>query len=280
MEKIKLAVIGDPIDHSMSPELHHYWFKMNSMKNISYEKIKVPKVYLLTFLKNLSKEGFLGINITLPLKEEAYMILKDMGSVCPMSEKAKAVNTVLVKEGKLYGYNTDVSGFYNSLVKNIPSDFRVQEKISLVIGAGGAARAVLAAFSMNGVNKVVIANRTVSRAEKMRDELLPSAKVIPLDKIDEIVKNIDLIVNTVSIGIISGKKLNINLNIGEKQLICYDIIYKPYFTDFLRDAKHNNHYLVHGISMLVEQGASSFKHWFGEKPEVTADLMDYLSRYY
>jgi shikimate dehydrogenase len=280
MEKIKLAVIGDPIDHSLSPELHNYWFKMKGMKDATYEKIKVPKVYLLSFLKNLAKEGFQGVNITLPLKEEAYLILKEIGTVCPMSEKAKAVNTVAVREGELYGYNTDVSGFYNSLVKNIPSDFDVRQKVTLVIGAGGAARAVLAAFAMNGISKVVIANRTVERAEKMRDELLPSAKVIPLDQINKIVKNVDLIVNTVSIGIITGKKLEINLNVGEKELICYDIIYKPYFTDFLRDAKHNGHYLVHGLSMLIEQGAGSFKHWFGDKPEITNDLIEYMSHYY
>ena len=235
---------------------------------------------MLSFLKNLSNEGYLGVNITLPLKEEAYHILKDIGHLCPLSKKAKAVNTIAVRKGELYGYNTDVSGFYNSLIKNIPSDFDLKNKVILVIGAGGAARAVVTALSLKGINKVVIANRTISRAENLRDELIPGAKVIALDRVNEVVGRVDMIVNTISVGIISGKKLDIDLSLSKKQLICYDVIYKPYFTDFLQKAKKQNHFLVHGIYMLIEQGALSFEEWFEERPEVTHDLMEYLTQSY
>ena len=102
-----------------------------------------------------------------------------------MSEQAKAVNTVAVRDGKLFGYNTDISGFYSSLVKNIPSSFDLPRKIILVIGAGGAARGVITSFALKGINNVVIANRTLKRAEKLRDELLPSAKVIDLEHLNK-----------------------------------------------------------------------------------------------
>ena len=276
MEEVKLAVIGDPVDHSISPEMHNYWFKMHSIKYATYERIRVPKVYLLSFLKSMAESGYLGVNITLPLKEEAYHILKELGTVCPLSERAKAVNTVVVRDGVLHGYNTDISGFYDSLVKNIPSNYDLTDKVILVIGAGGAARGVVAAFAINGLKKIVVANRTIKRAEKLRDELLPGAKVLPLDRIDDVISQVDVIINTISIGIISGKKLDIDLKKSNKTLVCYDIIYKPYFTDFLEQAKNEGHIVVHGMSMLMEQGALSFNEWFGEEPDVTHDLTDYL----
>lgn len=278
MQELKLAVIGDPIEHSISPEMHSYWFKMHNIMNAHYDKIRIPKVYLLSFFKKMAEEGFLGVNVTLPLKEEAYYILKEIGKICPLAEKVKAINTVVVRDGELYGYNTDVSGFYDSLVRRKPSNYELSDKSVLIIGAGGAARGVAAAFATNGYNKIVIANRSIDKANKLKEDLLSDALVIGLDKINNVLNKVDIVVNTVSVGIISGKKLEIDFSKSEKELICYDIVYKPYFTDFLQQAKEHGHFLIHGIDMLVGQGALSFKEWFNEKPEITNELLEYLIR--
>lgn len=269
MEEVKLAVIGDPIAHSLSPKIHNKWLKQHNIQG-KYEAINVKENELRDFLTNLAKDKFLGINITIPHKEKAYDIIKEIGEVRDIANEIKAINTIKIQDGKLIGYNTDAYGYINSIYQKV-DDFSFSNKEVLIIGAGGAAKAIILALIKEGVKKIIIANRNKIRADELVKTLNISAEIIKISEIDNYLNKIDFIVNSSACGLKGENDLNINWSVSKRKLICSDIVYNPLKTKFLNDALNNNHNIVTGEGMLIYQAALAFEIWLNK--EVNIDIV-------
>ena len=262
----KAAVIGHPIAHSLSPKLHNFWLSKYSIAG-KYEKIDVAIDKLEDFLLNLQVNGFSGINITIPHKENAYKILSEIAEISPIAQKIGAVNTVYFKDGKLAATNTDGYGFLQSLQQQINLDDLAKKRV-LLIGAGGAARSIAASLTEKSVKSLTIANRTQARAVVLNEQLKLSAKIINFTDIDDYIADIDILINTTSLGMVGKAELLINLDKLPLNSVVADIIYKPRFTKLLTAAKQRGNKIVEGIDMLIYQAVPGFQLWFGQQPKI------------
>lgn len=262
-----LGVIGHPIDHSKSPKIHSYWFMKNQM-NGSYSRIDIAPEELKDGIKKLIDEGYKGFNVTIPHKE-AIVELCDV--VDETAQKIGAVNTVLIKDGKLVGINTDAYGFTQNIIAVQPK-FSFKNKRIAVIGAGGAAKAILHGLVEKGASEIRLTNRTLEKANKLRDQFGGSINTFKWEQRHMILKNVDLLVNTTSLGMKGQPPLELDLDLLESKTIVNDIVYSPLMTDLLTQAKvHGNPYVT-GIGMLLYQAQPAFKLWTGILPEVTQEL--------
>lgn len=268
---IKAAVIGDPISHSLSPKIHNFFLQKYNI-NGSYQAIKVTKEDLQKEVVRLVNEGFAGFNVTIPHKEEIYKLCHHKSK---SAELTKAVNTVIITaDKKLFGHNSDVDGFLNNL-KNSQTDFDLKGKTAFVIGAGGAARAVIYGLIKSGVKKIYFTNRSKEKAEKLISDFSSLKSDLQFVEFTEFclkLKDCDLLVNTSPLGMEGCEKLNIDLSSLNESAIVYDIVYKPLMTELLQDAKKRGNKIVTGIGMLVEQALIGFEAWFKQKPEVDLTL--------
>lgn len=269
-ETIKAAVIGHPIAHSKSPLIHNYWIKAYKLQG-SYEAIDIKPEDLESEIRRLVDEGYKGFNVTVPHKEA---VLKICNEVAPNAQAIGAVNTVVIENGKLRGMNTDGYGFIYNIWETDP-DFEFANKIAVVLGAGGAARAITSALIGEEVGHVYILNRTREKAEKIQDELSFTSdliKVFDWKQRHEILRDVDLLVNTTSLGMDGQPALDLNLGSLSKTALVNDIVYAPLYTDLLNNAQQNGNTVVTGIGMLVHQARPAFKEWFGILPNVTDEL--------
>jgi shikimate dehydrogenase len=251
------SIIGDPVHHSLSPAMHNAAF--NSLQlNSSYIAFRVPKGQLEESIDALRAIGVGGFNVTIPHKVD---ILKFMDYLDPSAEKATAVNTVHNVDGILKGYNTDIFGFIEPLRKR---NVNFNGMNILLLGAGGSARAVIAAFSeTKGINKITIANRTQEKALQLAKkgiDLGVECHVTEMDNIKRIAVESHLIVNTTSIGMYEEPSV-ISYEHISKNAIVYDIVYKPVITNLLENARYAGADVVYGYEMLLEQGARAFEIW-------------------
>ncbi|MFO8110094.1 MAG: shikimate dehydrogenase [Thermoplasmata archaeon] len=264
----KLVVIGDPVKKSMSPVMHNAALKeMNLEDEFVYEKIRVEIGELESFLQDLKQGDYYGANVTIPHKVE---VIKYMDRLTEASEKIGAVNTIYKEDGMLVGDNTDSIGFIRSLVDE---DIDVDGRSVMVIGAGGAARAVVYALSKEGADRIVIANRTKENAVKLIKEFADSKTCIHAVSLDEIEGEIDILVNTTPLGM-AGKfenKSPISVDRIPPNKTAVDIVYNPPKTKFLEGAEERGCETVSGIGMLVHQGAAALERWTGK--EVPVDVM-------
>lgn len=272
---IKAAVIGDPISHSLSPKIHGFFLEKYQIDG-TYDAIRIEKNNLLTDVQKLVDQGFAGFNVTIPHKEEIFKL-------CDYRSKSAnitgAVNTVIItKDGKLFGHNSDVDGFLNNL-KNSQPDFDLKNKTSFVIGAGGAARAIVYGLIKSGVNKIFITNRSFERAEKLIADFNNFSaknsceiKFLNLENFSKKLSDCDLLVNSTALGMVGQEKLELDLENLNKAAIVYDIVYKPLITDLLALAQKRGNKIVTGIGMLIQQALIGFEAWFGKKPEVDNQL--------
>lgn len=280
----RAAVIGYPIKHSLSPVIHNYWLKKYNIDGI-YEKIEVKPEELAEFLEKMKVEkDFVGCNVTVPHKEAVYEYLLGEG-LEELSVSIGAVNTIFSNpvNQMLEGYNTDAIGF----VKNI-DDFVVNNNIevkankAVVIGAGGAARAVVAGLVLGEYEEIIITNRTLEKAEKIKEEFcefnlsdfecLSNIKTAPWKDRNDILENANLLVNTTILGMEGQQPLDINLAKLPKEALVNDIVYKPLETELLKQARLRGNKAVDGLGMLLYQAVEGFEMWFGVKPEVTDEL--------
>ena len=255
------CIIGDPVHHSLSPAMHNAAF--NSLHlNCTYIAFRVPKGQLEESINALRAIGVAGFNVTIPHKVDIMRFINYLDS---SAEKATAVNTVRNVNGILKGYNTDIFGFIEPLRKR---NVNFNGMNILLLGAGGSARAVIAAFSeTKGINKITIANRTQEKARQLAKrgrDLGLECQVTEMDNIKDIAVKSHLIVNTTSIGMDQEKEESV---IGyehiSKNTIVYDIVYKPVVTDLLENARYAGADVVYGYEMLLEQGARAFEIWTG-----------------
>lgn len=262
----KYGVIGYPLDHSISPEIHNMAFSELNL-DASYTKIEIPPNSFEQKILQLKTEKWSGFNVTIPFKEK---IIDFLDEIDPISRKIGAINTVKVIEKKWIGYNTDYIGFIRPLKSEIQ-----HLKSALVIGAGGAAKAIVySLIEKTSISEIYIANRTIARAESLTAEIVCpdniKLSIISLKQIENICQPIDLVVNTTNVGM--GKLIDETPIENLEKLpnsVIYDLIYNPKNTKLLRLAEMRGHQIINGLPMLIFQAEESFKIWTGKSfPEV------------
>lgn len=272
-KEYRSGVIGWPIGHSLSPVIHTHWFDQYKVAG-QYNPYGVEPDQLKTAVDKLVLEGLCGWNVTVPHKEA---IMPYLDKIAPMAKKLGAVNTVVVKDGQTIGFNTDITGFKKQLDQSAPR-WR-QEKPVLIVGAGGAARAAVAAFLTTSVPFIMVANRTRATAEKLAADIGQGrVTVVDWDDRNTAVAGAGVVVNTTSLGMAGQPPLNIDLSSAETDTVIYDIVYKPLMTDFLKQGQDLGLPIVDGLGMLVYQAAGAFKLWFDIDPEYDAGLKKRLEK--
>jgi shikimate dehydrogenase len=265
LSRIPLAgVIGQPIAHSRSPALHGYWLKRYGIRG-HYIPMDVGQADLKQVLELLPKLGFVGLNVTIPHKE-TVLALADI--VTDRAALIGAANTLIFrKDGRIHADNTDGSGFMANLRQNAPS-WQPMAGPAAVFGAGGAARAVVAALIEVGVPEIRIANRTRPRAEALRHDF--GAKVVVYDWVQagNMLEGAATVVNTTSLGMAGKPDFRVPLDALEVGALATDLVYVPLRTQFLQAAEARGCMAVDGLGMLLHQAAPGFERWFGARPDV------------
>ncbi len=268
-DKLLIAgVIGDPIAHSRSPRLHGHWLQRYGI-NGHYVPLHVTRDTLHDTLRLLPELGFKGINVTIPHKET---VLQIADIVTDRAALIGAANTLtFTANGRLQADNTDGSGFIDN-VKQYTPDWSASEGPALVLGAGGAARAIVCTLLAEGCPQVFVVNRTRARADVLRHHFGARVMVMDWTRIPDLLDEVALLVNTTSLGMEGAQPLNINLDRLHPQTVVTDIVYTPLRTELLVAAEGVGCHVVDGLGMLLHQAAPGFERWFGRKPEVDEEL--------
>jgi shikimate dehydrogenase len=260
------CIIGWPVDHSRSPLIHNYWLKHYGIAG-EYRREAVRPEEFRAFVQSLAARGYAGANVTVPHKEAALACSEP-------DARARAVgaaNTLWLDGGVLRSTNTDVEGFLNNLAACAPGWDRNSGK-AVVLGAGGAARAVVYALIERGVEHIAVVNRTQQRAEALRERF--GARVHPdrWDERDAALADAALFVNTTTLGMAGQPELVLDVGRLPSHAIVADLVYAPLVTPLMEAARARGHRTADGLGMLMHQAVGGFALWFGKKPEVTAEL--------
>jgi shikimate dehydrogenase len=258
-------VVGWPVAHSRSPLIHRHWLTRYGIAG-DYRAQAVAPDRLGDFLAGLADAGFVGGNVTIPHKEAAF---RACAETTPLASRLGAVNTLWLDHGRLHGDNTDAFGFATGLDEAVPG-WR-GARTALVVGAGGASRAVVAALVDAGVG-VVVLNRSPERAEEVAAGAGHGVRGGGLDEIGNAMAAADLIVNTTPAGRGSGERLHLDWSRARADAIAADIVYVPLMTPFLAGAAERGLRTADGLGMLLHQAAPGFDRWFGRRPEVDTEL--------
>ena len=277
-KNIKAGVIGSPINHSLSPYIHNFWLKKYGIDGF-YKAIEIKENNLEKFFKNLSKEGFVGVNVTVPYKQK---VVKYLDNLSDKAIKIGAVNTVVVnKDGSLFGDNTDSYGFIENLKDQQPNINKLNKNdIAIIIGAGGAARAIVVALLDEGFSSIKIINRTRRNAENLVEHLNGSIEVVNWNERHDALENAVILINTTTLGMIGKPKLDIVLEKLTCSAVVVDIVYSPLETELIKKAKFIGNPTVNGIGMLLHQARPAFESWFGFLPSVTEELRRHVLSVY
>jgi shikimate dehydrogenase len=272
--RAKLAgVIGWPVAHSASPRLHGYWLERLGIDG-AYVPLAVKPEDFGDVLRLLPRMGFAGVNITVPHKEAALAAVDEAE---PLAHSIGAVNTVVVREDdSLLGRNTDAFGFLENLRSGAP-DWHPAHKPAVVIGAGGAARAVCVALLDAGVPGIYLVNRTRQRAEALAEALGEQLIVVPWDDRAAALENAALLVNATTLGMRGQPALEFDLGRLALEAVVTDLVYAPLETPLLEAAAARGNCTVDGLGMLIHQARPGFEAWFGVEPEVTPELRAFLA---
>ena len=260
----KFLVIGNPISHSLSPELHNYWIKQNGL-DAMYEKKKLNHNELENLILEVRKGNIKGINVTVPFKNAVIPYLDELSDE---AKKTQAVNTIYLKDKKVIGQNTDIQGFEEA-IKKIDFDFR--NKKIFILGAGGVVPSIIYASIKMGSSEIIISNRTKEKAEKIK-KIFNNIKLIKWGEISDF----DVVINATSIGLNQEDKINLDFtNVGKNKLF-YDLIYNPGETLFLNTGKKLGNKYENGKLMFVYQAFLAFKLWHGIEPIINSETMRLL----
>ncbi len=266
------AVLGNPISHSKSPRMHNYWLKQNKL-NGYYIPIKVELENFEETIRVLVSMGFSGVNVTIPHKLSALKIADESSST---AQYIGAANTLtFTQENKIYADNTDAYGFINNIKCKYP-DWNPKKGTSVVLGAGGASRAVIAALLSEGSKKIIVLNRTIEKAEALKKDYDNKITVESWKNINEVAASSSNIINTTSLGMNNESLISINPNAIPETALVSDLVYTPLETNLLKMAKNRGSRTVDGLGMLIHQGVPGFEAWFGQKPLVTEELRKIL----
>lgn len=261
-------VAGYPIKHSRSPLIHGYWLKRLAIQG-AYEKVAVSPDDFPAFITSLKtgEAGFVGGNVTIPHKEMARRLADH---VDPLAEELGAANTLWLSEGRLHATNTDGIGFASNLDAAHPG--WDQADIAVVLGAGGASRAILQSLRDRGFKEIHVVNRTLARAQELVDRFGSRLRAHPMAAMPELLKDAGLFVNTSSLGMDGSEAPDLPFDVMRAGSLVTDIVYVPLKTPFLVQAEKAGLATVDGLGMLLHQAVPGFQRWFGARPEVTDEL--------
>ncbi|AWN40980.1 shikimate dehydrogenase [Methylobacterium durans] len=266
----KAFVVGHPIAHSRSPLIHNHWLGVHGIAG-SYERLDVTPDAFPDFVRALPASGFAGGNVTIPHKEAAFRLADEL---TPRAERIGAVNTLVVgANGRIRGDNTDAPGFIAHLDQSLGGDWPERTGgTALVLGAGGAARAVVVGLAERGLRRILIANRTPERAAALVPLAPGAAESVAWDDLPGLLPGTGLLVNTTSLGMTGHPPLDLDLAPLSARAAVADIVYAPLETPLLAAARARDLAAVDGLGMLLHQAVPGFEAWFGLRPAVTDDL--------
>lgn len=270
MAELKAFVCGHPIAHSRSPMIHGHWLKSHRIDG-SYTAVDVAPEDFSAFLDGLAGAGFRGGNVTIPHKEAAFAGVQRRDEA---AEQIGAVNTLWFEDGILWGGNTDAYGFAANLDQFAPG--WTTGGVAVVLGAGGASRAIIHALKQRGFGDIRIVNRTVARAEELAGQFGPGVTAHPQAATGELLGDASLLVNTTALGMHGNEGLPADPAGLPDHAIVTDIVYVPLETPLLAAARARGLRTVDGLGMLLHQAVPGFERWFGRRPEVTAELRNLI----
>jgi len=268
----KFLVIGNPVEHSLSPKLHNYWIKKNNI-NAMYDKKQLGENEIKGIINEVKNEKINGINVTVPFKKSVIPFLDELTQ---LAKETQSVNTIFKKDNKIVGDNTDVGGFKQSLEY---INYNVKNKKVFILGAGGVVPSILKALEKLGAAKVYISNRTKEKAKNLENNYKTSLDLETLDWGQS--PDFDIIINATSLGLKNNDKIELDYNkykpkfFGKKKLF-YDVIYNPGKTNFLSKGKESGNETTNGKMMFICQAQLSFKIWHNILPKIDYETIKLL----
>ena len=262
----KYLVIGNPIDHSLSPELHNYWIKENNIVG-TYDKEKLNNEDLKNFFQRIKNGEISGANVTIPFKKEVIPYLDDLSLE---AKNTQSVNTIYFKNNKIIGHNTDIYGFKQAIND---TGYDLAGKKILILGAGGVVPSIIFALYKMKASNIFLCNRTKEKAENIKN-LFNDVNIVDWGKIVDS----EIIINATSVGLNKDDKINLDFSKFRNAEFFYDIIYNPKNTNFLKAAKKLNKKTENGKKMFIYQAAQAFKIWHKVEPQVNNEVMGLLDR--
>jgi shikimate dehydrogenase len=263
----RACIMGHPVAHSRSPMIHGHWLRTHGIDG-AYDRRDLAPADFAGFVGSLAVNGYVGGNVTVPLKEAAFAVADHVDET---ARAIGAVNTLWLEDGRLLATNTDSHGFIANLDQSVPGWDRTCRD-AVVFGAGGAARAVLHGLLTRGVDRVSVVNRSRDRAKALADHFGPRIAVVHPNDAISVLGAADLVVNSTSLGMAGQPALDLDLSLVDEATIFADLVYVPLETAFLATARARGNRTVDGLGMLLHQAAPGFARWFGLMPQVTPDL--------
>ena len=261
----KYLVIGKPISHSLSPDLHNFWIE-NYNLNSKYEKKEVTKDQIKTLIEDIKIEKIHGVNVTVPYKQE---IISYIDSLTPEANITQSVNTIYLNDNKIVGHNTDIEGFEMSIKKK----YEVKNKQVLILGSGGVVPSIIFALNRMKVSKINICNRTKEKADNLK-KIFPYVSVVDWGTIP----HFDIVINATSLGLNKKDVISLDLFKSNHNKLFYDVIYNPSETNFLKDAKKFGHQTENGMMMFIYQARAAFKIWHKIEPLINNKTLKICSK--
>ena len=259
----KFLVIGNPIEHSLSPKLQNWWLKEYNI-DATYDKIKLENREIKNFIQDIKEQKITGCNVTVPFKKKVIPFLDKLS---PEAEQTQSVNTITFDNGDLVGHNTDIAGFHTAIKK---LNFSIKGKKILILGAGGVVPSIIFALKNMHAQEIVISNRTREKAESLR-ELFNNLKIIEWGNLTDF----HMVINATSLGL-NNEQINLDFSSLEHNKLFYDVIYNPHETNFLKKGKQLGHKTENGKTMFIYQALEAFKLWHNIEPKVNSDIFQLL----
>ena len=263
----KYIVIGNPIEHSLSPLLHNYWIEKNKIKAV-YEKKLINKDDIEKIILELRSKKLHGVNVTVPFKNE---VVSFMDTLTKEAEETNSVNTIYLKDDKIIGHNTDIAGF-ELAIRSYGYD--IKKKNIFIFGAGGVVPSIIVALKRMGASRIFLYNRTITKSENIK-KIFKIIEIIDKDKIPE---NIDMLINASSLGINKTDKVDLKYNKIGKNKFYYDVIYNPPQTNFLIEAKKAGNKIENGKKMFIYQAHQAFAIWHNVLPKIDEKIENLLNK--
>ena len=260
----KYIVIGNPIKHSLSPDLHNYWLKENNIDAV-YDKIKLDKIEIKGFINKIKEQKINGCNVTVPFKKTVIPFLDKLSQE---AEQTQSVNTITFENGLVVGHNTDIFGFQKAIEI---SNYIIKNKKIFILGAGGVVPSIIFALNKMEVSEITLSNRTYKKAENLKKQF-EKIKIINWGEVPAF----DVIINATSLGL-NNETINLDIsNIGDGKLF-YDVIYNPSETNFLKVGKKLGNQTENGKYMFIYQAFEAFKLWHEVEPSINNEVLDLLN---
>ena len=274
----KYLVIGNPIDHSLSPLIHNHWMKKYRLIDSVYEKRRVEEKDLKKIIEEIREDKIVGVNVTVPFKK---LIIPFLDKLDFTAEETQSVNTIFKINKKIVGYNTDSTGFWDTIKELYPQsedtfERPLENKRIFILGAGGVTSSIISALKLQGANNIILSNRTKERANKLK-ELFPELEILDWGKKPS---TCNIVINTTSIGLIKDEEVKVDFSDYDKNFhknfLFYDLIYNPKETVFLKKARLRGNKTMNGKMMFLNQAKYAFNIWTNIVPEINDEVIKLL----